>query len=91
MLFLLLRLLILMMPSTPCSFRTLPKAMLKLPMMTPTVLRPLLKIPRELFASLELLDVAACQPVSKPGKKVPSSGVWPLLDQNSLWAADMIS
>lgn len=45
-----------MMPSTPSSFRTLPKAMLKLPMMTPTVLRPLLKIPRELFASLELLD-----------------------------------
>lgn len=45
-----------MMPSTPSSFRTLPKPVLKLPMMTSTILRPLLKIPRKLFASLQLLD-----------------------------------
>ena len=45
-----------MMPSTPGSFRTLPKPMFKLPMMTSTIFSPLLQISRKLFSVLELLN-----------------------------------
>jgi hypothetical protein len=55
-LFLLILLILLMMPSAPSSLRTLPKPMFKLPMMTSTILSPLLQISRELFAILELLN-----------------------------------
>ena len=56
MMFLLLRSLILMMPSPPSSFRTLPEPMFKLPMMTSTIFSPLFQIFRELFSVLELLN-----------------------------------
>jgi hypothetical protein len=59
-LFLLILLILLMMPSAPSSLRTLPEPMFKLPMMTSTILRPLLQIPRELFSNLELLN--SCMP-----------------------------
>jgi hypothetical protein len=55
-LFLLILLILLMMSSAPSSLRALPESMFKLPMMTSTVLCPLLQISRELFAGLELLD-----------------------------------
>jgi hypothetical protein len=55
-LFLLILLILLMMPSAPSSLRTLPKPMFKLPMMTSTILSPLLQISRELFAILKLLN-----------------------------------
>jgi hypothetical protein len=55
-LFLLFLLILLVMSSAPSSLRTLPEPMFKLPMMTSTILCPLLQISREFFAILELLD-----------------------------------
>jgi hypothetical protein len=59
-LFLLILLILLMMSSAPSSLRTLSESMFKLPMMTSTVLRPLLQISGEFFAILELLN--SCVP-----------------------------
>jgi hypothetical protein len=68
-LFLLILLILLMMPSAPSSLRTLPQSMFKLPMMTSTILRPLLQISREFFAIVELLNscVPSCFEAWKEG------------------------
>jgi len=55
-LFLLILLILLIMSSAPSSFRTLPEPMFKLPMMTSTILCPLLQISGKTFAVLELLN-----------------------------------
>jgi hypothetical protein len=89
-LFLLILLILLMMPSAPSSLRTLPEPMFKLPMMTSTILSPLLQISREFFAILELLNggVPTC---FEPGEEGSVLGLMAVLGPELVvvgWASE---